>query len=100
MSNQQVLTTEEVAERLRVSARTVTNLITKGDLPAFRVGRAWRVQTDHLAEYVKATGTNAYAEYVEKLGDLAFMESEPTPAQVEERKRLTNAVAQLEGVDQ
>lgn len=34
---------DEYAKRLRVSARTVTNLCAKGQLNAEKVGRQWRI---------------------------------------------------------
>ncbi len=52
-----VLTVEEVARRLRVSEATVYNLIRGGQLPAFRVGRSWRVDERDLDEYIRRQKT-------------------------------------------
>ena len=43
-----VLTTEEAAEYLRVSKATILRWCTMGKLPAFRIGRAWRINMDEL----------------------------------------------------
>lgn len=44
------LTVKEVAELLSVNERTVYRLVQRGDLPAFKVGGAWRLlQADVVA---------------------------------------------------
>lgn len=45
------LTTEEVAEQLKVSKLTVYDLIKKGDLQSYRVGRQIRVEREALEAY-------------------------------------------------
>lgn len=45
------LTTEDVAEELKVSKLTVYDLIKKGELPSYRVGRQIRVERDALNAY-------------------------------------------------
>jgi excisionase family DNA binding protein len=42
------LTVAEVARYLRVSETTVWRWCTSGKLPAFRIGRSWRVRRDDL----------------------------------------------------
>lgn len=44
-------TTEEIAALLKVSKLTVYDLIKKGDLPAYRVGRQMRIDADDLEAY-------------------------------------------------
>jgi len=47
------LTTEEVANRERVTARTVRKMCERGDLPAYKMGGVWRIDDnyrDMLAE--------------------------------------------------
>jgi excisionase family DNA binding protein len=44
----EVLTVAEVATYLRVSETTVWRWCTTGKLPAFRIGRGWRVQRSDL----------------------------------------------------
>lgn len=45
-------TTEEVAKRLKVSKLTVYDLIKKGDLPSYRVGRQMRIDASDLERYI------------------------------------------------
>ena len=49
---QRLLTAGEVAEQLRVSTMTVYRLIRRGELPAVRVGRNYRVRSEDLEEYL------------------------------------------------
>ncbi len=51
MSKEISYTTEEVAKILRVSKLTVYDLIKKGELPAYRVGRQMRVDASDLEAY-------------------------------------------------
>jgi len=46
------MTVSEVAEYLRVGKSTVWRWIDKGQLPAFRIGRSWRVRREDLERYV------------------------------------------------
>ncbi len=43
-----LLTIADVAERLRVNAKTVRRWIATGELPAYKVGRQWRVAEEDL----------------------------------------------------
>ena len=47
-----LLTAAEVAEQLRVSTMTIYRLIRRGELPAVRVGRNYRVRTQDLDDYL------------------------------------------------
>ncbi len=49
----EVLTTEEAAELLRVSTKTVLTLAREGSLPGEKVGRAWRFLRTDLLDYVR-----------------------------------------------
>ena len=49
MTRENLLTTFEVAERLKVSASTVRRLARQGRLPAVRVGRLWRFYSQELS---------------------------------------------------
>jgi len=42
------LTIEEVAKKLRVNKRTVYRLAVKGEIPAFKFGKSWRIDSDKL----------------------------------------------------
>jgi excisionase family DNA binding protein len=48
----EVLTTDEAAALLRVSAKTVLALVRDGTLPGEKVGRAWRFLRADLVEYL------------------------------------------------
>ncbi|PFK43215.1 hypothetical protein COI93_10345 [Bacillus cereus] len=50
-------TTEEVANRLKVSKLTVYDLIKKGELPSYRVGRQMRIDASDLEQYIKQMKT-------------------------------------------
>lgn len=49
----QLLTTAQVADRLQLDAKTVRRIIDRRELPAYRVGREFRVHPDHLAKYLE-----------------------------------------------
>jgi excisionase family DNA binding protein len=42
------LTIEEVAKRMRVNKRTVYRLAIKGQIPAFKFGKSWRISSIKL----------------------------------------------------
>lgn len=48
-----VLTIDEIAEYLRVSKTTVCRWCNSGKLPAFRIGRGWRVQYRDLELFIR-----------------------------------------------
>ncbi len=47
------LTTEQVAEILQLSSKTIGEMIRNGDLPAMRIGGVWRVRPESLEEWMK-----------------------------------------------
>jgi excisionase family DNA binding protein len=49
-----LLTAHEVADQLRVSTMTIYRLIRRGELPAVRVGRNYRVRAGELDAYLQA----------------------------------------------
>ena len=51
-SPREMLTVDEVAEYLRVSRATICRWCGSGNLPAFRIGKSWRVQKKDLDNYV------------------------------------------------
>lgn len=52
----QVLTTEEAADLLRVSSKTILALARDGSIPGEKVGRAWRFLRSDLLKYVHGEG--------------------------------------------
>lgn len=47
-----VLTAAEVMDILGVGKNTVYRLLNSGELPAIRIGRAWRVRLEELSRYL------------------------------------------------
>lgn len=50
---QKPLTVNEAAAYLRVSSKTLTTLLTKGEIPARRVGRQWRILKPALDRWLE-----------------------------------------------
>ena len=50
--DERLLTAGEVADQLRVSTMTIYRLIRRGELPAVRVGRNYRVRATALESYL------------------------------------------------
>jgi excisionase family DNA binding protein len=50
-----MLTTKEVARRLKVTPQTVQRLIGRGQLTASRVGRDWRIKPSALETFLQKT---------------------------------------------
>lgn len=49
-----LLTVDDVAADLRLSTRTVYELLRTGGLPGFRLGNRWRVEPAELAKWKRA----------------------------------------------
>lgn len=49
-----MMTISEVAEYLKLHELTVRRLAREGELPAFKVGRQWRIQRKKLQEWIDA----------------------------------------------
>jgi excisionase family DNA binding protein len=49
-----VLTIGEVAEMLRVHPTTIYRLVKRGELPGFKVGGNWRINSDALENWLEA----------------------------------------------
>ncbi len=48
-----LMTLEEVADRLKVSIFTVRRWIHQGELPAYRIGRGWRIGSADLDKWLE-----------------------------------------------
>jgi|GEM_PF-650399 excisionase family DNA binding protein len=57
-----LLTVREVADTLRVHQRTAYRLITRGDIPAIKIGTQWRVLEQALLEFIASGWKEAAAE--------------------------------------
>ncbi|NCC66431.1 MAG: DNA-binding protein [Spirochaetia bacterium] len=49
----EILTVDEVATYLRVSRATICRWCGSGKLPAFKIGKSWRVQKNDLEGYIQ-----------------------------------------------
>jgi excisionase family DNA binding protein len=76
---EKMLTVAEVAEFLRVSERTIYNLLEAGDLRGVRIGRSWRIPREALAELTRPGGTDKQeirnAWYLQQLANLVVVET-------------------------
>ena len=52
MSNSNLLTIEALCEKLHVSRNTAYRLLAAQIIPAFKVGRAWRIPAQNVADYI------------------------------------------------
>jgi len=48
-----VLTVREVADRLRISPDAVYGAVTRGELRAIRIGRAYRIREEAYEEWIQ-----------------------------------------------
>jgi len=47
------MTVTEVAEYLKISEVTTYKLVQEGKIPAFKIGRHWRVKKNDLSEFIE-----------------------------------------------
>jgi excisionase family DNA binding protein len=50
---EEIMTTKEVAEYLRLAEATVYKLARDGNIPAMKLGRAWRFKRDLIDEWFR-----------------------------------------------
>lgn len=51
------LDSQQVADHLGITTRTVTNMFNRGDIPgAFKVGHVWRIAENDFMTYLKGLG--------------------------------------------
>ncbi len=55
MTDDRLLTPPQVAERLQVNERTVTQWLRKGHLRGFKIGKEWRVSAADLGAFLEAS---------------------------------------------
>ena len=56
-----VLTSDQAAAVLQLTRRTITNMLDRGDLHGFRVGKEWRVSRAELVRFVEGGAADALA---------------------------------------
>ncbi|MEW9097273.1 MAG: helix-turn-helix domain-containing protein [Clostridiaceae bacterium] len=49
----EIMTITEVAEYLKISEVTTYKLVQEGKMPAFKIGRHWRVKKSDLTEFIE-----------------------------------------------
>lgn len=49
----EIMTVTEVAEYLKISEVTTYKLVQDGKMPAFKIGRHWRVKKSDLSEFIE-----------------------------------------------
>jgi len=49
----EIMTVSQVAEFLQLSEMTTYKLVQEGKIPAFKIGRHWRVKRDDLDELIE-----------------------------------------------
>ena len=49
----QFLTVRQVAETPQISIKQVRRLVDRGEIPAHRFGRVWRINSDALAAFIE-----------------------------------------------
>ncbi len=54
MTATDVMTVREVAEYLKVKARTIYRLVSKKEIPGFKVGGSWRFRKSEIDQWTKA----------------------------------------------
>ena len=55
MTEDKLLTPPQVAEKLQVNERTVTQWLRKGHLRGFKIGKEWRVSTKDLEAFLEGS---------------------------------------------
>jgi len=53
MASEEILEVKEVANRLKVSTRTVIRLAKRGELVAFKIGDLWRFRRSDVDNYIQ-----------------------------------------------
>lgn len=59
MHNDEILTVQEAAEMLKLSSRTVYNLVHVDGFPAVRIGKSLRIPRDLLMRWVRQQAEGA-----------------------------------------
>ncbi len=53
--SEKLLTPTDIANRLQVNERTVTQWLRKGHLRGFKIGKEWRISPDDLQAFLEAS---------------------------------------------
>lgn len=59
MDNQEdIMTVSEVAKYLKISEVTTYKFVQEGKIPAFKIGRSWRIKKQDLGEFIEKQKRN------------------------------------------
>jgi len=58
MLDDEFLTVEELAKKLKVNPRTIQRLIERKELPAIRIGKQWRFRRETVTEWLESNTVN------------------------------------------
>jgi excisionase family DNA binding protein len=61
-----LLTTEQVAQYLKIDKFTLYRLVTRGKIPAFKVGNQWRFKRRLLEDWLEKNSNLEKVHYVRK----------------------------------
>jgi excisionase family DNA binding protein len=61
----ELLTVREVADYLRISRVTAWRWCQEGIIPAFRIGRSWRIHRDELLKLQETCGSDHHGKNLE-----------------------------------
>jgi excisionase family DNA binding protein len=57
MTDERLLTPEQVAEKLQVAVQTIYTWMRSGYLPSVKMGRLWRIDPDDLEKFLEKRKT-------------------------------------------
>jgi len=58
-----LLTTQQVAEYLRVDKFTIYRLVTQKKIPAFKIGKQWRFKRDMIEAWLKQHMNTSFTDF-------------------------------------
>jgi len=101
---EQVMTPQEISEYLRVGIRTVYNWIKRGELPAIRLGKTYRIERTDFDRFLRQRKTVRRSRSWQRRFDMAMEKSQrafrdylinqgydPEALSDEEAERILNA---------
>jgi len=57
----EILTVEELAKYLKISERTVYELLRKGEIPGFKVGATWRFKKNIIDRWIEERANSTFS---------------------------------------
>lgn len=66
----EILTVQEVADYLKISRSTIWRWCNEGTLPAFKIGRSWRIRRHVVEGLTVQQAAQTIVEHKEKVGDV------------------------------